>query len=232
MTLHFGESSLAEQIAIASAHAETSTSLTRWFDARGFVVRTCQSLADLIRAVRTPRLRLIVLHDDLQGISAAEAGLRVRWHGVRAPLILLSEERGPELERRALAAGVSAVLAHDDFDRIRLHAETLIERARGVPASVIRRGPFLVDVVNAWFEYEHRRIELTQGQARILWFLCLHANTLVRLEELVVEVGGAAPNPSSMKAIAQQVMRLRLRLGPLRDCIETMRGAGYLLRVP
>jgi DNA-binding response OmpR family regulator len=224
--------SLAEQIAIASTHVETSTSLTRWFDARGFVVRTCQSLAELIRAVRVPRLRLIVLHEDLQGIPAAEAGLRVRWHGVRAPMILLSREFGPEVERRALDAGASSVLAHDDLERIHLHAETLIARARGAPVPVIRRGPFLVDVLNAWFEYDHRRIELTPGQVRILWFLCLNANTLVRLEELVAEVGGAAPNPSSMKAMAQQVMRLRVRLGPLRDCIETTRGAGYRLRVP
>ena len=44
---------------------------------------------------------------------------------------------------------------------------------------------------------------------------------------------GGLPLPGvEEEDLGQQVMRLRVRLGPLRDCIEATRGAGYRLRVP
>ena len=224
---------LRDQIAVASGDEACRAVLGDWFSARGFVVRTCRSMDEIISATRLPRLRLILLRDDLGDISGTDAGLRIRWHAVRAPLLLLGRrDPTPEQNRRAVEAGASALIAAGDLDRVFLYAESLIAREQAAGNSLIRRGPFLVDPHNRRIDVEGTRIELTGGQARILAFLCVHANTIVRLEELVVEIEGVTPNSSSLKAMAQQVFRLRTRLGRWSDRIHTLRGSGYLLDAP
>jgi len=218
-------------IVVASGNDERRATLTRWSVGRGLAVCECKTLAELISAVRLPRVRLIVLHDDIGSVSATNASLQVRWHAARAPLLLIASEPTAEEIRHAMDAGASVLVSADDFDRVFMYADALIAREQAPPPPVIRRGPFLLDVQRRCIEVEGSRIRLTHGQAKIFAFLCLHANTIVRTEELVGEIDCLVPNESSLKAMAQQLFRLRKRLGRWGDRIQTLRGSGYVLTV-
>jgi DNA-binding response OmpR family regulator len=221
-----------DQIAVAGSDDPSCAALSDWFSGHGFLVLACKTWCELLVAARHPPLRLILLRDDLDEIPAVEAALRLRWHGVRTPLLLLGQSPTPEQILRAVQLGASALLSADDLSRVFMYAEAMIAREQAAGMSVIRRGPFLVDLVKRSLNVEGTRILLTHGEARIFAFLCRHANAVVRLDELVVEIGGLAPNESSRKAMAQQVFRLRAKLGPWRDSIQTLRGSGYRLDVP
>lgn len=218
-------------IAVASADDPIRAALLERFCGRDFIVRACETWGELIAIARQARLRLILLGGKLKDISAVEAGLRLRWYGVRTPLLLLDRAPTAEQTFRAAQLGASALLPADDLDNVFRYADAMIAREQAVGMSSIRRGPFLVDLAKRYIRIDGTRIALTRGQARISAFLCLHANTVVRLDELVVEISGLAPNESSRKAMAQQVFRLRAKLGPWRDCIQTLRGLGYRLDV-
>ena len=218
-------------IAMASADDPIRAALLERFCGRGFVVQACQTWGELVSTARQARLRLILLRDGLEDISAVEAGLRLRWYGIRTPLLLLDRAPTHEQALRTAQLGASALVPADDLDSVFRYAEAMIAREQAAGMSLIRRGPFLVDLAKRHIRVDGTRIALTRSQTRISAFLCLHANTVVRLDELVVEVSGQSPNASSRKAMAQQVFRLRAKLGPWRDCIQTLRGLGYRLDV-
>jgi DNA-binding response OmpR family regulator len=110
-------------------------------------------------------------------------------------------------------------------------AKHLINQARGTSQQAVRRGPFFVDLRCSKLVAGSDAVDLTPTQVRIFWILCRHADTVVTLDELTTEAGNSIANTTTKRAMAQQLLRLKERLGPWARHIESRRGSGFMLKI-
>jgi DNA-binding response OmpR family regulator len=196
---------------------------------RGFIVRSPLSEPELLLDLDQPRLRLVVLDEDLPNASASKLCTRIRLRRPRVPITVLCSGADPAGPSTVLRAGADAVLPAADPTRAVLRAEAWAELARGTHASRLQVGSLVVDRARPSILLAERRVRLSHEQVQILWWLCFHADTLVTLDELSQELRGVTPNATLRRAMAQQMYRLRRRLGAFAQQIEVLRGGGFVL---
>ena len=80
-------------------------------------------------------------------------------------------------------------------------------------------------------EKEGKKLELTKNEYNILYFLCLHKNTIVSRDE-IMDYLWESEEFIDDNTLNVNIKRLRTKLEELglMDKIETRRGQGYLLK--
>lgn len=72
-------------------------------------------------------------------------------------------------------------------------------------------------------------VTLTQIEFRILTMLAAHPNVVKTREQILSGVWESDAEEILDRTVDAHVKRLRSKLGPARDCVETVRGIGYRL---
>jgi hypothetical protein len=94
---------------------------------------------------------------------------------------------------------------------------------------VLRAGPLHMDRIQGGASCGERRLDLTGTEFRLLAFLAERPNQVVGREELLRQVWGHQGQVHS-RTVDTHIRRLRDKLSPHRDWIETVRGKGYCWR--
>ncbi len=179
---------------------------------------------------------LVVLDLQMRPVRGPEVLRRIRRHEVTAglPVIALSE-RQDEIDR-ILAFELGA----DDFLGKPISARELALRARAVlrrarprstkaPATLVV-GALEIDSEQKRVRVDGRDVRLTQVELRLLRDLAARAGAVQRRERLLRRVWPDAE--LGERTVDTHIRRLREKLGPTADAIETVRGVGYCLRIP
>ncbi len=90
----------------------------------------------------------------------------------------------------------------------------------------IKFGPLCIDLAAHEAQLDGRALALTHQEFRLLSFLAARRGRAFRRDELLQEVWGAQ-YPAGTRTVDIHVRRLRAKLGPSEDLIETVRGVGY-----
>ncbi len=94
------------------------------------------------------------------------------------------------------------------------------------PGTVLRHGPFTIDLDRHEFRCRRKLIELTASEFRIVRHLIERGGYLVTREELMLAALDAS-SPAHARVIDVHLVSIRRKLG--RHCIHTVRGYGYKL---
>ncbi|MCA9613869.1 MAG: response regulator transcription factor, partial [Myxococcales bacterium] len=177
---------------------------------------------------------LIVLDLQLRSVRGPEILRRVRRQAEteRLPVIALSSRRD-EIDR-ILAFELGA----DDFLGKPLSTRELALRARAVlrrsrcgstsrPPSSLVLGPLEIDTERKKVRVEGQEVRLTQVEMRLLHDLAARVGTVQRREQLLQRVWPDAH--LGVRTVDTHIRRLREKLGPAAEVIETIRGVGYCL---
>jgi two-component system phosphate regulon response regulator PhoB len=78
---------------------------------------------------------------------------------------------------------------------------------------------------------EDVEIELTATEFKLLRLLMERVGRVQSRTDLLQTVWQAQPDIQT-RTVDMHVQRLRTKLGPAGDCVETVRGVGYRFRVP
>lgn len=186
---------------------------------------------------------LVVLDWMLPGLDGLEVLRRLRHvagpAGTTAVLMLTA--RGEEADRvlglelgaddyltkpfsiRELLARVRALLRREEFLRRRLAAD------RGGDHARVAFGPLVLDPERYVAELEGRALELTPHEFALLHLLLRRPGQAFGRAYLLDTVWGEH-YVGGDRSVDNTVLRLRKKLGPLGDAVETVWGVGYRLR--
>ena len=201
----------------------------------GYRVSTASAGPDAIALARQERPALVVLDLMLPGLSGFEVLERLRAEeATRNVAVLMLTARREEPDRiRGLTLGA------DDYLTKPFSPQELVLRV----GAILRRvaagqqpesdhlyiGPVTIDRAAHRVQVDGLEVELTPTEYRLLLTLAERRGRVQARGHLLETVWDAAPDIQT-RTVDMHIQRLRAKLGPAGEMIETVRGFGYRVR--
>lgn len=203
----------------------------------GYRVATASSGTEALAMARADCPSLIVLDLMLPGISGYEVLEQLRANeGTRGVAVLMLTARKEEQDRiRGLTLGADDYLTKPfSPHELVLRVGAILRRvaaAGGTRADRIVIGPMVIDRAAHTVHVAGEEVDLTPTEYKLLLMLAERRGRVQERTQLLESVWDAAPDVQT-RTVDMHVQRLRAKLGPTGDLIETVRGFGYRLRPP
>jgi DNA-binding response OmpR family regulator len=175
---------------------------------------------------------LIVLDVLLPKKSGLELSRELRREGVETPILMLTGRDSTADIVRGLDAGADDYLAKPfAFDEFLARVRALTRRRGPVIAGTLRYEDLEMDRLQRAVTRGGRLIDLSPREFRLLEYLLLHPEELVTRTMLLQKVWNMSFDPET-NVVDAHVSNLRRKLeeGGRYRLIQTVRGAGYMLR--
>ena len=229
----------AATILLVEDEAQLARLIERELEAAGYRVRHAPDGAAALRLFADEAPELVVLDWMLPGLDGLEVLRRVR-QGSAVPVLMLTA-RAEEVDRviglevgaddyltkpfstRELVARVRALLRRHE----RLQEMLAADRAEGTAA--LRLGPLEVDPAAHLARLEGEPLDLTRTEFGLLHLLLRNRGRAFSRAYLRDAVWGDSSFEGD-RSVDNAILRLRKKLGPLGEAIETVWGVGYRLR--
>ena len=180
---------------------------------------------------------VIVLDLMLPGISGQEVCRRIRARRDITPILILTALDNISDRVAGLRIGADDYLTKPfDFDELLARIEALARRRNAFAAEkddahVLQVGDIRFDLQSLEVHCGDRRVDLTHKEREILKLFLARPGKVLSRERILNAVWGANADPLN-NVVDVYVGRLRKKLGPASDAIETVRGIGYRLHRP
>jgi two-component system phosphate regulon response regulator PhoB len=203
----------------------------------GYRVSTASSGTEALDAARRERPALIVLDLMLPGMSGYEVLEELRaGDGTRDVAVLMLTARREEQDRiKGLSLGADDYLTKPfSPQELVLRVAAILRRvgAGGTSASdTIHLGALEIDTAAHVVRVAGDPVDLTPTEFKLLLTLAERRGRVQARAHLLQTVWEAAPDIQT-RTVDMHVQRLRAKLGPAGDLIETVRGFGYRIRAP
>ena len=206
--------------------------LRKFLSESGFRVTTAADAAEARSHMGHITFDLLILDVMMPGESGMELAGALRRRSA-VPILMLTAMGEPEDRIAGLELGA------DDYLPKPFEPRELVARIRSVlrrvprepePAGEVLFGAFRLDLDRAELSRDGDAVKLTETEGRLLVILARQAGRTFSREELRVELGGGE---SVSRTIDVQVTRLRRKIEPdprIPRYLQTVRGAGYVLR--
>ena len=201
----------------------------------GYRVSTAPSGADALLAARQERPALIVLDLMLPGLSGYDVLEQLRANNATKEIavLMLTARRDEQDRNRGLALGADDYLTKPfNPQELVLRVGAILRRISaggGTTSGVLVMGPMTIDREEHRVSVDHEEIELTPTEYKLLLTLAERRGRVQGRAHLLEMVWEAAPDIQT-RTVDMHVQRLRAKLGPAGDLIETVRGFGYRIR--
>jgi two-component system phosphate regulon response regulator PhoB len=211
------------------------TALVAYHLARtGYRVSTAATGTDALKAIRSERPALVVLDLMLPGLSGYEVIEQVRQDASTSELpVLMLTARKEEADRvRGFTLGADDYLTKPfSPQELVLRVGAILRRSRAAPASadVLSAGLLRIERDTHRVTVAGDDVELTPTEYKLLLTLVERRGRVQPRAHLLEVVWAAAPDVQT-RTVDMHVQRLRAKLGPAADLIETIRGFGYRVR--
>jgi two-component system phosphate regulon response regulator PhoB len=201
----------------------------------GFRVSTAATGQEGLTIARQDRPSLIVLDLMLPGLSGFDVLEQLRESkDTREVAILMLTARKEEPDRiRGLSLGADDYLTKPfSPQELVLRVRAILRRSTagaGSAGDVLRIGAVHIDRAAYRVTVDGSEIELTPTEFKLLLLLAERRGRVQARGHLLETVWDAAPDIQT-RTVDMHIQRLRAKLGPAGDLIETVRGFGYRLR--
>lgn len=186
-----------------------------------------------LELARLKKPSIILLDLMLPGIDGLEVCRQLKHASATAliPIIMLTA-KGEEIDKI-----VGLELGADDYVVKPFSLREVILRIRAVLRrgkeeryeSVVNSGALTLDAVRHQAWAGDMELELTLSEFKLLQDLLLHAGQVRSREQLLDTVWGYSFEGYA-RSVDSHIKRLRAKLGPHGDLIETVRGIGYRVK--
>ena len=208
----------------------------------GLRVETAASGSEALESISRDVPNLIVLDRMLPEISGDDVLKRLRSEPRTAaiPVLVLTAKREQQERIEGLELGADDYLTKPfSPQELVLRVQAILRRSEafGVKAGgrVLRAGPIRMDVESHQVSVEGEEVNLTPTEFRLLQVLMDRRGRTQSRHQLLEEawdVESRIADQIHTRTVDMHVRRLRGKLGPVGDWIETMRGFGYRLKIP
>ena len=216
------------RILIAEDEERIVSFLEKGLRSSGYVTTAVSTGPDALACARDDDFDLLILDLGLPGIDGQEVLRRLRAHGERLPVVILTARGGVDDTVAGLEGGA------DDYVVKPFRFEELLARIRvrlrdgasPAEATVMTHGSLTLDLRTRRAARGDRTVELTAREFTLLETLLRHPDQVLTREQLLSHVWGYDFDPGS-NVVDVYIRYVRKKLGA--DLIETVRGMGYRL---
>ena len=201
----------------------------------GYRVSTAANGPDALKAAREEKPDIVILDVMLPGVSGYDvlAELRRREETREVGVILLTAKREEPDRIRGLSLGADDYLTKPFSPaELALRVNGLLRRL-AAPAvssgSTLAAGPISIERSGHRVVVDGKEIELTATEYKLLLTLVERRGRVQTRPQLLETVWEAQPDIQT-RTVDMHVQRLRTKLGPAGELIETVRGFGYRFR--
>ncbi len=201
----------------------------------GYLVSTATSGPEALVVARREKPSLMVLDLMLPGLSGFDVMAELRGDPAIAgtAVLMLTARREEEDRIKGLNVGADDYLTKPFSPQelvLRVGAILRRSRASQADASDVRQiGPLRIDSTAHRVTVDGREIDLTPTEFKLLLLLAERKGR-VQPRNLLLEVVWEAAPDIQTRTVDMHVQRLRAKLGPAGDLIETVRGFGYRIK--
>ncbi len=201
----------------------------------GYRVSTAANGPDALKAAREEKPDIVILDVMLPGVSGYDvlAELRRREETREVGVILLTARREEPDRIRGLSLGADDYLTKPFSPaELALRVNGLLRRLSApsvASGSNLAAGPISIERSGHRVTVEGKEIELTATEYKLLLTLVERRGRVQTRPQLLETVWEAQPDIQT-RTVDMHVQRLRTKLGPAGELIETVRGFGYRFR--
>ena len=202
----------------------------------GYRVSSAASGPDALALAKRDRPALVVLDLMLPGMSGFDvlAKLRVDEGTAKMGVLMLTARKEEPDRIRGLELGADDYLTKPfSPQELVLRVGAILRRVAGGGESpdVLNIGPIRMDRSAHRVTVEGHEVELTPTEFKLLLTLAERRGRVQARGHLLETVWEAAPDIQT-RTVDMHIQRLRTKLHPAGDLIETVRGFGYRLKSP
>ena len=224
------------QILVVEDERDIAALVTFHLMKEGFRVRTAATGDEALKAIGAERPDLVVLDimlPERSGYDVLEE-LRRRPETEDVPVVVLTARREEQDRIRGLELGADDYLTKPfSPHELVLRVGAVLRRAQAPPVSasgrVLRSGDILVDLASTTVTLGGESVDLTPTEYRLLVAL-LERKGRVQSRRQLLETAWDVHVELETRTVDMHVQRLRAKLGPAGESIETVRGFGYRFR--
>ncbi|WP_209326189.1 response regulator transcription factor [Brevibacterium renqingii] len=197
--------------------------------AEGFSPDVVEDGHEAIELVRTGRYDLVVLDLGLPGLDGFSVLRMIRSERHELPVIILTARESIEDTVAGLSSGADDYMRKPfAFDELLARIRLRLRAADPQEATVLRAGDIALDVRTRRAHIGDTTVELSSREFTLLEVFVKHPDQVLSRAQLLSRVWGLDFDPGS-NVVDVYVRYLREKLG--HETFETVRGAGYRLRV-
>jgi len=215
--------------------AETATFIAAGLQSRGHEPRLAVDGREGFELAAQETFDVIILDRMLPGLDGLSVVALLRGEGVSTPVLFLTNLSGLDDRVEGLGAGGDDYLVKPfAFEELMARLIALARRPMlGASPTVLSAGDLEMDLVARTVRRGGEEIELQPREFRLLEFLLRNEGRLVTRKMLLEQVWEFLFDPQT-NIVETHISRLRTKIdrGRGASLIHTIRGAGYLLRVP
>jgi len=201
----------------------------------GYAVSTATNGAEALTIARRDKPSLIVLDLMLPGLSGLEVMEQLRGDPATSRIaVLMLTARREEADRiQGLAMGADDYLTKPfSPQELVLRVTAILRRVKagGDDGSGIQKiGPLKIDSNAHRVTVDEQELDLTPTEFKLLLLLAERKGR-VQPRNLLLEIVWEAAPDIQTRTVDMHVQRLRAKLGPAGELIETVRGFGYRIK--
>ena len=195
----------------------------------GYMVDICNNGEDGLFFASEYPLDGAIIDIGLPGISGLEVIKKLREKNNLLPILILTARDSWQDKVKGLEIGADDYLAKPfQMEELKARVKALLRRASGAPSTLLQFGPITIDVNTQTVCVDHKKIELTAFEYRLLELLARHHGEVLS-KQILTDYLYPHDDDRDSNVLEVMVGRLRRKLDPSGNLnpIETLRGRGY-----
>ncbi|MEI6447994.1 MAG: response regulator transcription factor [Actinomycetes bacterium] len=222
----------AVRVLVVEDDEEIAAVLARMLRSEGLEAKVSPDGASALNDASTFKPDAILLDLGLPGIDGVEVIRRLRASGESAPIIAVTARDASESRVEGLDAGADDYVVKP-FDRAELLARIRAVLRRSPPegAAAVVVGPLVLDPDSMIVTIAERVVDLTTREFELLEYLMRNRGVVISRQRLLDEVWEYGPmaETNTIEVFISN-LRKKLEFGGEDRVLETVRGAGYVIR--
>ncbi|MCQ9155910.1 response regulator transcription factor [Acidomonas methanolica] len=202
--------------------------------ARGFSVRHEGTGQAALEAAMYENFDVMVLDRMLPVLDGLGVIERLRAQNINVPVLVLSALSAVDDRVSGLKAGGDDYLTKPfAMDELAARLEALLRRPNDTRATMLRVGPLEMDLIDRMVRRDGREIELLPREFRLLEYLMRRPDQVLTRTMLLEDVWNYRFIPqTNLVDVHIGKLRRKIDLPEEAPLIHSIRGAGFMLRVP
>ena len=223
---------MTTRILVIDDDRSVSEMLRRNLAYEGFAVDVARDGLAALEQARDHLPELIILDRMLPGLDGLEVLRRLRAAGDATPVLMLTARDAINDRVAGLEGGADDYLIKPfAFPELLARIHALLRRRQGEEHEVLRFADVTLDTGTRLAERSGRAIELSTTEYDLLAYFMRHPNQVLTREQLMERVWGYDfEGGSNVLEVYVGYLRRKLEGGDQPRLIQTVRGAGYVLR--
>ncbi len=225
-------SRMPARVLVVEDDERIAASIRRSLAYEGYSVAVEHSGTAALAAVGANPPDLLILDLMLPGVDGFEVCRRLREAGDDFPILMLTARDGVSDRVEGLDAGADDYLVKPfAYEELLARVRALLRRVEPGGHERLTFGPLAMDVDAMDTRVGGERLELTSLEFRLLEYFMRNQRVVLSRNKILLEVWGLDADTSS-NVVDVYISYLRSKLGPHAGLLQTVRGAGYVLRRP